>query len=204
MPKSAYALMLKQPFMQPFRQLLKQERHTSTLRANIQAIFPSLLLGATVLTLSACSAPTSSSWTGYVEGEYLYISSPLGGRIEQLQVQAGQEVTQQAPLFTLDKEAELDNAVLRGAVDVRLDGGLGSDARETVAKTASLTRYVDRPSTGAVNYLALIPTAAPLDRLACRQAIAQALDISELITIRGGTDVMRTTDKMSSPRFIAR
>jgi peptide/nickel transport system substrate-binding protein len=100
-----------------------------------------------------------------------------------------------------DKEAELDSAVLRGAVDVRLDGGLGSDARETVAKTSSLTRYVDRPSTGAVNYLALIPTAAPLDRLACRQAIAQALDISELITIRGGTDVMRTTDKMSSPRL---
>lgn len=90
-----------------FAPMLKQRLPISSLRANTQAIFPSLLLGATVLAVSACSAPTTSSWTGYVEGEYLYISSPLGGRIEQLQVQAGQEVTQQAPLFTLDKEAEL-------------------------------------------------------------------------------------------------
>lgn len=68
-----------------------------------------LALLATTFTLSACSPTPSKSWSGYVEGEYLYISSPLGGRIESLNVQAGQDVAQHAALFSLDKEAEIAN-----------------------------------------------------------------------------------------------
>ena len=68
-----------------------------------------LALLATTFTLSACSPTPSKSWSGYVEGEYLYISSPLGGRIESLNVQAGQDVAQNAALFSLDKEAENAN-----------------------------------------------------------------------------------------------
>ncbi|MBR7801381.1 HlyD family secretion protein [Undibacterium fentianense] len=66
-------------------------------------------LSAVFFTLSACTPSPSKSWVGYVEGEYLYISSPLGGRIETLNVLAGQEVAQNAPLFSLDKEAETAN-----------------------------------------------------------------------------------------------
>lgn len=65
---------------------------------------------ATSFSLSACSPAPSQSWAGYVEGEYLYISSPLGGRIETLSVQAGQDVAQNAALFSLDKEAETANS----------------------------------------------------------------------------------------------
>jgi HlyD family secretion protein len=68
-----------------------------------------LALLAASFTLSACSPPPSKSWSGYVEGEYLYIASPLGGRIESLNVQAGQDVAQNAALFSLDKEAENAN-----------------------------------------------------------------------------------------------
>ena len=97
------------------------------------------------------------------------------------------------------KEDELDSALLRGAVDVRLDGGLGATARDTVNQSKSLLKYIDKSSTGSVNYIALVPTAAPLDRMACREAVALALDVSELISIRGGADVMRSTSSMMSP-----
>ena len=67
------------------------------------------VIAMTLALLSACQQQPNNGWTGYVEGEYLYISSPLGGRIEQLHVQAGQEVQKDSALFSLDKEAEIAN-----------------------------------------------------------------------------------------------
>jgi HlyD family secretion protein len=54
---------------------------------------------------SGCSrAP--QSFQGYVEGEYVYVASPVGGRLEQLFVQRGQTIEARAPLFRLDAEEE--------------------------------------------------------------------------------------------------
>jgi HlyD family secretion protein len=64
----------------------------------------SLLLS---FSLSACKPALNPGWSGYVEGDYLYLSSPIAGRIETLSVAAGQQVKQTAPLFSLDKEMEL-------------------------------------------------------------------------------------------------
>ena len=64
------------------------------------------LVAAFSLLLISCTPTPSSSWSGYVEGEYLYISSPIGGRIESLHVKAGQEVAKDVPLFNLDNQAE--------------------------------------------------------------------------------------------------
>ncbi len=61
--------------------------------------------------LAGCSEPPTPSWSGYAEGDYVYIAAPLAGRIESVAVQAGRAVAQNAMLFTLDAEAE------RGASD---------------------------------------------------------------------------------------
>lgn len=58
------------------------------------------------LALSACQPSTPQVWSGYVEGEYLYLSAPIGGRIEKLAVNAGQTVAADTFLFQLDSEAE--------------------------------------------------------------------------------------------------
>jgi HlyD family secretion protein len=58
------------------------------------------------MSLAACQPTPSTSWSGYVEGEYLYLSAPIGGRIDKLGVTAGQQVDANAFLFQLDKEAE--------------------------------------------------------------------------------------------------
>ena len=56
--------------------------------------------------LSGCSKEKASSYQGYVEGEYVYIASPVGGRLERLAVQRGQTVADRAELFELESDQE--------------------------------------------------------------------------------------------------
>jgi len=59
-----------------------------------------------LLWVAACGDPAPAGWSGYVEGDYVYVASPLGGSLEQLAVRRGQTVTRGAPLFALESEAE--------------------------------------------------------------------------------------------------
>jgi len=56
--------------------------------------------------LTACNEKPSANWSGYAEGEYVYISAPLGGKLDSIKVQAGQQVVRDSLLFALDAEAE--------------------------------------------------------------------------------------------------
>ncbi len=64
------------------------------------------LLLPLLLVVGACSEKPGTGWSGYAEGDYVYIAAPLSGRLESLAVQAGQNVLKDAALFTLDAEAE--------------------------------------------------------------------------------------------------
>jgi len=57
--------------------------------------------------LTACSPNKSMRVQGYVEGEFVYVASPLAGQLETLDVRRGQEVKAGAPLFALEQGAEL-------------------------------------------------------------------------------------------------
>lgn len=59
-----------------------------------------------VLGPAACTPAPPAGWSGYVEGDYVYVATPLGGTLATLAVQAGQDVRAGTPLFTLDPEAE--------------------------------------------------------------------------------------------------
>src|SRR5262245_23928067 len=65
-----------------------------------------LLLALFAATLIGCSGEKSSSYQGYVEGEYVYVASAVGGRLDRLFVQRGQNVEAKAPLFNLEAEQE--------------------------------------------------------------------------------------------------
>jgi HlyD family secretion protein len=56
--------------------------------------------------LAACSDKPPSAWSGYAEGDYVYIAASLAGRLEAVSVKAGQSVAKGAPLFMLESEAE--------------------------------------------------------------------------------------------------
>jgi len=56
--------------------------------------------------LCACSGEAPTTYQGYVEGEYVHLASPVGGRLERLLVQRGQTVEAKAPLFQLEDDQE--------------------------------------------------------------------------------------------------
>ena len=56
--------------------------------------------------LGACSEDKTSTYQGYVEGEYVHGASSVGGRLERLLVQRGQTVEAKAPLYQLESEEE--------------------------------------------------------------------------------------------------
>jgi HlyD family secretion protein len=64
------------------------------------------LVAALGVLLVACGAPAERRWSGYVEGDYVYVASPIGGALATLDVQRGQDVAKDAPLFALDSASE--------------------------------------------------------------------------------------------------
>jgi HlyD family secretion protein len=67
--------------------------------------------------LAGCQPKAASGWSGYAEGDYVYVSSLLAGTLSQLNVRAGDQVTQGMPLFALEAENE---QAARGEADARL------------------------------------------------------------------------------------
>ena len=56
--------------------------------------------------LCGCSGDRPSTYQGYIEGEYVYVASPVGGRLERLLVRRGQTIEAKAPLFQLEDDQE--------------------------------------------------------------------------------------------------
>ena len=63
-----------------------------------------LLIVAAIL--GGCSGDQSAAYQGYVEGEYVHVASPVGGRLERLLVQRGQTVEAKGRLFELEADQE--------------------------------------------------------------------------------------------------
>jgi len=73
------------------------------------------LLALAVLALAGCTRHAPTAYQGYLEGEFVYLASPLAGQLEHLTVQKGTRVTAGTPLFALEQGAEL--ATLREATE---------------------------------------------------------------------------------------
>ena len=67
---------------------------------------PALVLLAATPFIGSCSGDKPSTYQGYVEGEYVHVASPVGGRLEKLLVQRGQTIDAKAPLFQLEDDQE--------------------------------------------------------------------------------------------------
>ncbi len=66
-----------------------------------------ILFALAALTLAGCARRGPSGFQGYLEGEFIYVAAPLAGQLEKLAVQKGARVEAGAPLFTLERSAEL-------------------------------------------------------------------------------------------------
>jgi len=103
---------------------------------------PYLIFSVLALLLSACSSPASDLYHGYVEGEFVYVASPLPG-VVTLNVTKGGVVKKGDPLFVLESDAERSS---RDEAQRRLaqaqaglrDAGKGLRPTEVAALTAQL------------------------------------------------------------------
>jgi HlyD family secretion protein len=70
---------------------------------------PNVRCWAITLTLSlgACGQSDSDRYQGYVEGEPVRVAAAIGGQLDHLSVQRGDEVKTGAALFALDAQAEI-------------------------------------------------------------------------------------------------
>jgi len=112
---------------------------------NRQALSLIVMGGAVLVLLTACDEKAPPMWSGYAEGEYLYLAASRSGRLQVLPVQRGDEVTTGTLLFALDPEPEAESvaearARLAQAEHRLADLGLGQRPSELAAIDARLTR----------------------------------------------------------------
>ena len=54
---------------------------------------------AALLAMTGCSGKQSPGYQGYVEGEFVHVSSSVAGRLDRLLVTRGQRIPAGTPLF---------------------------------------------------------------------------------------------------------
>jgi HlyD family secretion protein len=70
-----------------------------------QFIFSGFLFILLMVGLSACDR-SSSTYQGYVEGKYAYLSSPVGGKLQIIGVHQGDTIKKGQLIFVLDQQPE--------------------------------------------------------------------------------------------------
>ena len=59
--------------------------------------------------LAGCDHRSPAAWQGYVEGESLFISAPVGGTLQRVAVNEGERIDKGQRLFSLDPAPQSDN-----------------------------------------------------------------------------------------------
>jgi HlyD family secretion protein len=70
-------------------------------------LLSSPLIICIALLLSGCKPANSGRLQGYVEGEFVYVASPIAGQLNTLSVARGDQVKAGTPLFSLDNRLEI-------------------------------------------------------------------------------------------------
>ncbi len=65
-----------------------------------------ILAASAAVLLSGCGKNSTGSFQGYVEGEYVYVASPLGGALTNLAVARGDSAKAGQLLFELERQSE--------------------------------------------------------------------------------------------------
>jgi HlyD family secretion protein len=102
-----------------------------------------IVCGLILLLVAGCGDPPKNRFQGYVEGEFVYVASPLAGTLESLQVRRGDQVKAGDPLFALDETPE---KAVREQIEAALVLSEAEFARQDklVRTGASATQELDR------------------------------------------------------------
>ncbi len=152
------------------------------------------------LLLAACDQSTMSpGWSGYLEGDFLYVSSPLGGSITRIAVSEGQQVVMGDALFAMDDQAEraalaqaqAQLSVARAQLQNTEKGRRPAELQVTRAQVAQASAQADQARSALARQRALIKqgfaSAATLDasEAAARQADAKFAELQAALKVAG-------------------
>lgn len=93
----------------------------------------------------------------------------------------------------------LDSAIRDKAVDLKVNAGLDQETRDRLLSDKKSAKLLDNPLLNYTNFISLIPAAAPLDKQACREAVALAINKSDLVKLRGGDATALIARSMTAP-----
>ena len=121
------------------------------------ALTAPVFLVAAALVLAGCGERADGSFQGYVEGEFVNVGAPLGGRLERLAVQRGDVVSAGAALYVLDavseiaaeREAEAQLAAAQARLDDLKRGRRLPEQAVTQAQIAQAESELQRATTQA-------------------------------------------------------
>jgi HlyD family secretion protein len=101
------------------------------------------LPGLPILTLllAGCGQDSTPFYQGYVEGDYVYVASSEAGRLDALAVKRGQQVSADAPLFTLEATRERAARDEASAQLAAATAQLEDRGRQPPLGRATATRY---------------------------------------------------------------
>lgn len=97
--------------------------------------------------------------------------------------------------------ANLNLATVQNEIDIRLGEDFDTQDSDVSAITKTKQTQLDHPFSGYTNFLVVRPQSAPLNRLACRQAIFYAIDKKALQDIRGGAEKSELATSLTSPNI---
>ncbi|HEX2854585.1 MAG TPA: HlyD family efflux transporter periplasmic adaptor subunit [Opitutaceae bacterium] len=108
------------------------------------------LIALAAVVLVGCNRRAPSGYQGYLEGEFVYVSAPLAGRLETLSTAKGARVEAGAPLFTLEMVSELA-AQRQAAEQLRSAQARLEDVRKGArpSELATLTARLEQARTTA-------------------------------------------------------
>ncbi len=117
----------------------------ASLRASTAWRTDAMLALLVAAALTACDQEPPPAWSGYAEGDPVYVAAPIAGQLLELQVQRGDTVAAGAPLFRIDvtptraARAEAD-ARLAAARAEQADAAKGRRPDEVAMSRAQLAQ----------------------------------------------------------------
>ncbi len=165
--------------------------------------FPLLLLISACLILSGCREKQQNYYQGYVEGEYLHVSSPIGGRLESLSVSRGMSVAAGDALFTLDRRVETA-AVAEAEQGLRRAENQLADLTKGLRSSEIQAMEARREQARAVYDLASIQYERSKHLLKQNAAARETLDRAKTEMERSAAEVAQLDAELETARLGAR
>lgn len=152
------------------------------------------------LGLTACDGNKPFTWQGYVEGDFVYVSPPLAGRIDELAVRKGEQVEAGALLFRLEdgqeqaRLAEAEGNLARAESALR-DLEKGARPSEIAALEARLHKALE------AERLAGLQLVRQRELLAKKSSPQEAFDQAQSARIQAGRQVEELRAELATARL---